>query len=140
MSPILVDTSAWIEYDRATQSPADLRVKDLIESGSSVATTEPVMVEVLAGARNDQRLRDLRRLLLRFELLRFDPVTDFEAAAGLYRSCRREGVTPRGLIDCMIGAVALRYGANILAHDIDFARMAAVVSLELDRGSLRLPA
>jgi predicted nucleic acid-binding protein len=45
-----------------------------------VAVTEPVVMEVLAGARDDRRERELRRLLLRFELLGFDAVPDFDGA------------------------------------------------------------
>ena len=137
MALILVDTSAWIEFDRATGSAVDLRLKDLIASTNAVATTEPVMMEVWAGARDERRLGALRRLLLRFELVPFDPVVDFDAAARLYRTCRKAGFTPRGLIDCMIAAVALRSDATVLANDVDFARMAAVASLRLDRASRR---
>ena len=46
-------------------------------------------MEVLAGARSDEREADLERLLLRFELLRFDATVDFDAAARIYRACRR---------------------------------------------------
>lgn len=133
---ILVDSSAWVEYDRATGSAADRRVRDLLASGSSGATTEPVMMEVLAGARDDRRAESLRRLLLRFAWLPFDPVADFEAAATIYRSCRKAGVTPRGMIDCMICAVALRCGAQVLAHDVDFGRVGLVMSISLDASSL----
>lgn len=136
MALILADTSAWVERDRATGSPVDLRLQELIASTDAVATTEPIMMEVLAGARDDRRFADLSRLLDRYTLLPFDPVADFEAAARLYRTCRRAGVTPRGLIDCMIAAVALRSGAKVLAHDADFARMAAVVLVDLDGASL----
>jgi hypothetical protein len=40
--------------------------------------------------------------MLRFHLQRFDPAADFDAAARIYRRCRQAGVTPRGLVDCMI--------------------------------------
>jgi len=96
---ILADTSAWVEYDRATGSAVDRRLTDLIADGGPLAVTEPVVMEVLAGARSDARENDLRRLLLRFELAAVDPTADFEAAARIYRRCRRTGVTPRGLID-----------------------------------------
>jgi predicted nucleic acid-binding protein len=94
------------------------------------------MMEVLAGARDARRQGDLRRLLLRFRLLAFDSVADFEAAASIYRRCRDAGVTPRGLLDCMICAVALRSGAFVLAHDRDLAKVGAVISLPLDPASL----
>jgi len=134
---ILPDTSAWIEYDRATGSAVDHRLTALIADGGPVAVTEPVIMEVLAGARSDQRESDLRRLLLRFELLRFDVVADFEGAARLYRRCRRAGVTPRGMVDCMIAAVALRRGATLLSHDADMDRLAGAAGIVLDEASLR---
>jgi len=47
---ILADSSAWIEYDRATGSLVHRRLADLIAGGGDVAVTEPVVMEVLAGA------------------------------------------------------------------------------------------
>ena len=130
---ILADTSAWVEYDRATGSTTDLRLRDLIAADGPIAVTEPVIMEVLAGARNDAREADLRRLLLRFHLCQFDPAADFEGAARIYRRCRQAGITPRGLVDCMIAAVARRHEATLLACDIDLDRVAGVIGIELDR-------
>jgi predicted nucleic acid-binding protein len=135
---ILADTSAWVEYDRATGSPVDLRLTQLISSQTAIGVTEPVIMEVLARANNDQRETDLRRLLLRFDLLRFDAGTDFDAAARIYRACRRAGVTPRGMVDCMIASVAKRYEAMLLAYDADLKRVAQVVGIDLDAASLTI--
>jgi predicted nucleic acid-binding protein len=134
---ILADTSAWIEYDRATGSPPHLRLKELIETGGPVAVTEPVVMEILAGARDDRREADLRRLLGRFQLLSFDAVTDFDGSVRIYRRCRVAGVTPRGMLDCMIAAVAWRANAILLSHDADMHRVAHVIEIELDDASLR---
>lgn len=132
---ILVDASAWVEYDRATGSPVDRRLTSLIESGGPIAVTEPGIMEVLAGARNNQREEDLRRLLLRFHLLPFDAGSDFEAAARIYRRCRQAGVIPRGMVDCLIAAVAWRRGAALLAQDADLNRVAEIVGIALDSAS-----
>ena len=78
---ILVDTSAWVEFDRATGSTVDRRLAELIAAEADVAVTEPVIMEVLAGARDDDRALDLQRLMDRNRLLRVDPVVDFAAAA-----------------------------------------------------------
>jgi predicted nucleic acid-binding protein len=134
---ILADTSAWVEYDRATASPPDLRIRDLIVAGDQLAVTEPVVMEVCAGARDDRRERDLRRLLQRCTLLPLDPLSDFDGAVRIYRRCRAAGVTPRGLIDCMVAAVAWRTGAAILAHDVDLDRVAGVLGIPVDTASLR---
>ena len=57
--------------------------------------------------------------------------------ATIYRRCRRAGITPRGLLDCMITAVAVRHDVPVLSHDADLARIARVTSLRLDDASLR---
>lgn len=132
---ILVDTSAWVEYDRATGSAVDRRLTDLIRSDGPVAVTEPVVMEVVAGARSVSREADLRRLLARFHLLRVDPAADFDGAARIYRRCRGRGVTPRGLIDCVIAAVAWRHGAALLAQDADLTRLGEVIGVEVDGGA-----
>ncbi|MGH3660881.1 MAG: type II toxin-antitoxin system VapC family toxin [Micromonosporaceae bacterium] len=134
---ILADTSAWVEFDRATGSPVDLRLTELISSSDDVVVTEPVIAEVTAGARSDDREAELRRLLARFPLLTFDSVADFDGAVRVYRRCRQAGITPRGLLDCMIAAVALRHDAAVLAHDADMARIADVMPLRLDKASFR---
>ena len=131
---ILVDTSAWVEFDRATGSAVDRRLSSLIAERDDVAVTEPVIMEVLAGARDEKREQDLRRLMQRFVLLRFDAAVDFDAAARIYRSCRRVGITPRGMVDCMIASVALRHGASLLAADIDLDRVGSLVGVALDQG------
>ncbi len=130
---ILVDTSAWVEYDWATGSSVDRRLTELIAGDDQIAVTEPVIMEVLAGARSDDREADLRRLLLSFNLLRFDPVVDFDAAARVYRTCRSVGVTPRGMVDCMITSVAHRHGTKLLALDADLDRVADVIGIEMDK-------
>ena len=134
---ILADTSAWVEYDRATGSPVDERLAELIATDGPLRVTEPVIMEVLAGARSDGREDQLRRLLLRVGLLPFEASTDFDAATKIYRRCRRAGVTPRGMIDCMIAAVAWRQRAALLAQDIDLDRVAQVIGIDLDDASLR---
>jgi len=129
---ILADTSAWVEYDRATGSPVDRRLETLISGDGPLAVTEPVIMEIVAGARSDDRETDLRRLLQRFELLRFDAAVDFDAAARIYRRCRAAGITPRGLIDCMIASVAHRHRATLLVADADLRRVAYVVGIGID--------
>ena len=70
----------------------------------------------------------------RFPLLRFDAAVDFDGATRIYRRCRRAGITPPDMVDCMIAAVALRHAAAILTADSDLERVAGVVDLALEAG------
>jgi len=121
---ILVDTSAWIEFQRATGSAVDRRLTAAIEADEPLATMGLVVLELLAGARDERQAADLRRLLDRCEFLPIEEPSDLEAAAALYRACRREGVTVRRLPDCVIATVAIRNGATLLHLDADFDAIA----------------
>jgi predicted nucleic acid-binding protein len=135
---ILADTSAWIEFQRATGSPADLRLKSAIETDEPLATTGAVLLELLAGAVDEQHAGDLRRLLGRCRFLPLEEPSDSEAAAALYRLCRRQGTTVRRLPDCLTATVAIRTDTTLLHQDADFeaiARHAPLQTLVLDSGS-----
>ncbi len=128
---ILVDSSAWIEFLRATGGPAHLRLREVLQRGVPLACTDVIVMEIFAGAR-DERDRDrLRRLLYGREFLAVDGPADYEAAAELYRVCRRAGETPRKLSDCLIAAVAIRNGAELLCEDADFLAIARHAPLQL---------
>jgi predicted nucleic acid-binding protein len=117
---ILADTSAWVEYLRATGSPVHLRLRELIDREGDLRTTEVVMMELLAGATTPGEVAQLRRLLGRFDVLPVEGLADYETAAELYRRCRAGGETARKLTDCLIAAVAMRHGATLLHRDHDF--------------------
>jgi predicted nucleic acid-binding protein len=121
---ILVDSSAWIEFQRATGSAVDERLTKAIETDEPLATLGLVVLEVLAGARNEQQARDLRRLLDRCSFVPLEEPSDWELAAALYRTCRRAGTTVRRLPDCLIAVLATRVGADLLHQDRDFNAIA----------------
>ena len=60
---------------------------------------------------------------------------DYDAAAALYRQCRRGGETVRKLLDCLIAAVAIRAGIPVLHNDRDFDGIARHTELQLDAAS-----
>lgn len=128
---ILADSSAWIEYLRATESDTDRRLDDLFRDRARVATTDVVLMEVLGGARDKAHHQELQRLLYAREYLRTAGPSDFEAAAQIYRTCRKGGDTVRRLTDCVIAAVAMRCKAAVLSKDRDFTAIARHVELEL---------
>ncbi|MCB0971048.1 MAG: PIN domain nuclease [Acidimicrobiales bacterium] len=127
----LIDSSAWIEYlrgDRGGDPATRAHLRGLLAGDG--ALTEPVVMEVLAGARSARHSEQLRSLLGTVELL---PLTsdDWASAALLYRMCRVNGVTIRSMVDCLIAAVAIRHDVPVLARDRDFDALAAHTPLRL---------
>ena len=129
---ILVDTSAWIDYDRGNSSPAHLKLAHLVANNrTELTSSEPILMELLAGCRSARAERQVQQLLNSFAWTPCDPVADFAGAAQIYRRCRAAGVTPRTMVDCMIANIAIRTDAQLLTADPDFEAMAAVVPLTL---------
>lgn len=127
---IVVDTSAWIELYRGTQSPTHLLLRDLIESHAELAITEMVVMELLGGPRRNRAA--LRKRLLSFPLLPLNGLRDFEEAALIFRRCRNAGETlRRGYTDCLIAVPAIRERAKVLHRDQDFEVIARHTDLEL---------
>jgi predicted nucleic acid-binding protein len=129
---ILIDTSAWVEFLRDTSSAVCARVDELLVA--DIATCHPIRMEVLAGARDEGHLNDLRGLLARAVLVPTE-ATDYEDAASLYRTCRRGGETVRKMIDCLIAAIAIRSDIPILHADADFDVLARHTPLRIERPS-----
>ncbi|MFP5072885.1 PIN domain nuclease [Pseudonocardia nantongensis] len=126
--PYLVDSSAWIEYLRATGSPANAEVRRLLRTEPErVATTEPVIMELLAGASDAAVFDKLATLTSGLRQLSLTPMVDFHTAATAYRSARTGGRTVRKLLDCVIAAVAVRTGAVLVHRDRDFDELAEVL-------------
>jgi predicted nucleic acid-binding protein len=126
---ILLDTSAWIEFLRDTGSPVCQRVDEVL--ADDIATCDPVRMEVLAGARSDTHLRELRGLLARAVSLQVTPA-HYELAATLFRSARQEGLTVRRLNDCLIAAVAITHEVPLLHADRDLDALVHVSDLMVD--------
>jgi predicted nucleic acid-binding protein len=129
---ILADTSAVVAFLRGDGSSAHVRMRELMAAGGGdVALTEPVVMEVLAGARGPDHRRDLRRMVATLDLLPVWGLDDYEAAGDLWAACRRKGITIRSTIDCLIAQVAIRHDVPLLHADHDFRELAAISTLRL---------
>jgi predicted nucleic acid-binding protein len=126
---LVADTSAWIEYLRRTESPVDLALTAAVKA-EEVTLIEPVKAELLVGARSNAERSELRRLLDGIDVTLIHPRDDFDAAVDIHLRCRTAGVTPRGLVDCLIAAITQRIGLPLLHDDRDLAAIAAVIGIE----------
>jgi predicted nucleic acid-binding protein len=127
---ILIDTSAWIEYFRATGSSAAVEVRRLLaEQADQIAMCEPIAMEILSGAVEDASHAKLERLVNGLPSLVVDTALDFRTAAQIYRAARRSGQTIRSINDCLIAAVAIHHHAHLVHRDADFEVIVAMTGL-----------
>ncbi len=131
----LVDSSVWVDYLRGVRGRAASHLRERFGFGDIPAITEPIVMELLAGALNPRELSNVERLTDGLPTLSVIPELDYRDAASIYRTARGQGRTVRRLNDCLIAAVAIRYGATLVHKDADFEAIAACVGL--DQLSLR---
>lgn len=124
----LIDTSAWIEFFRASGDPvAKQRVAELLGADQAVYTC-PIYFELLAGAREKEKAPI--REALSFCKRELFTERHWELAAEHERLLVGRGVmVPRD--DLFVGTVALAYGLPVLCKDRHF-------DLMRDRGKLKL--
>jgi len=129
MSSVLVDTSVWVEFLRGTSGPSLDFVRRRV--GVDLATTEPVLLELLAGAAVGRQTMHAELLLSGQQWLPIEPTLDYRAAVDVFHATRATGHPPRSLQDCLIAAIALRHRVPVAHRDADFARIGAATGLDV---------
>lgn len=128
---ILVDSSVWIAYLRGIDSPVVEQLNRLIDEEADLATTEPVVMELLAGAAKSRERARVEALANGLPLIPIDAMGDFRDAADLYRASALNGHPIRSMGDCLIAAVAIRRDVPLLHRDRDFGFLAEISPLRL---------
>ena len=123
---ILVDTSVWIEVFRR---PSTLHLESLVEF-DDIVTCLPVVQEVLQGFNSEPAYVRARESMLALPIVE-SPIGQqrFLEAVDLYRMARRQGLTIRSGVDCLIAACAIRHQLEVLHRDRDFDALARVSPL-----------
>ena len=130
---IVVDTTVWIDFLKASGTPEDHHLQHLIENNRSMALTDLIFCEILQGIPNDREYEQTRTLLLQYPILRMDGLPIFEHAAIIYRACRKRGLTIRKTIDCLIASVCIANDLALFHNDSDFDRIARVTPLKIHK-------
>ena len=131
---ILVDTSVLIDlFKGVSNNPAE-RMRKVVEHQIPFGITSVIYQEILQGAKSAKEFRLLKDYL---SSQRFfhpeDEVTSYEAAARIYFSCRKKGVSLRSTIDCLIAQTALEHNLLLLHNDRDFDAMEPIIGLRIYR-------
>jgi predicted nucleic acid-binding protein len=130
---IVVDTTVWIDFLTARGTAFDRHLAELLEADAPVALVDIVYCEILQGIRDERSYHRTRRSLLAHPIVRPRSLETFEMAANLYRAARRQGLTVRRSVDCLIAATCLEAGAELYHNDRDFDALARVSDLIIHR-------
>jgi predicted nucleic acid-binding protein len=120
---ILVDTSVWIGLFRRIPSRETELFKQALERRERIFIAGIIAQEILQGIRQDSQHRSVLQYLLLFSKID-DEFDDYLAAANIYRSLRKRGLTIRSPVDCLIAALAIKENISLLHNDSDFTTIA----------------
>lgn len=127
---MVVDSNAWADFFNGATTPHVERLDVALRDEEDLAILPIIVTEVLQGFRTDSGFRSARRVLISLPVIQPD-VGVHVRAAGLFRSLRRQGVTVRGAVDCIIAQTCLEIGAELLSPDTDFEQIARRTPLRL---------
>ena len=130
-TPVLIDTSYWIEFFNRPDTGHAESVRRLV-SEDLASITGVVLSELLQGARTEEEYRELDSALTAVVWIRADRGV-YARAGELGFGLRRRGITVP-VTDCLITAAAERAGANILTLDGHFAHLARETGIEVRGG------
>lgn len=129
---ILVDTSVLIGFFKGSKNESSQKFSMLLKKGIPFGINSFIYQEVLQGAKSEKEYALLKRYL---ETQRFyhpkDLVDSFQKAARIYFDCRRNGVTIRSSIDCIIVQTAIEHDLFLFHNDSDFDAMLSIVEFKV---------
>ncbi len=110
---ILVDTSIWVDFFNGIDSPGAKGLHKMIADEESVCISDIILAETLQGFRSDAEFETAKTHLLRFPVYALQSPEGYVRAAWLYRACRKEGITVRKTVDCLIAQTALDHSLSL---------------------------
>ena len=116
---VLVDTTVWIDFLNGRDTPQTQKLEECVRNREDLCCCGFVLAEVLQGIRDGKQFTATKR---QFENLIYleDDRSTFELGATIYRELRRDGITIRNSIDCLIAATFMQHGVNFLENDRDY--------------------
>lgn len=126
---VLVDTSVWIDFFQAPDSPAAESLARLIVGHNQVVLCGVVLQEVLQGIRGTRNFDLVQERLLRLPFVDANKETWLQAA-NLYRNLRSKGITIP-TTDATIAALAMQHNLLLFSSDRHFKAISADTTLRL---------
>ncbi len=125
----LIDTSVWVDYSNNNPTKGVELLNQLLGQDGLVGIMPLIYTEILQGAKNHKMSARLESYFSKqiFYYLK-DKQASYAAAAGIYATCRQQGITIRSTIDCLIAQCAIENELILLHNDRDFSKMADVIS------------
>lgn len=125
---ILIDTSVWIQLFRDITLQYSQRFYETF-GGQELVLTRFQQLELLQGCRDEREWGLLSEYLDGQDYIEMQSTT-WQAAARIYYSLRKQGLTVRSPIDCCIAQIAVENRLLLIHNDLDFITISQLVPLQ----------
>jgi len=116
---VLVDSTVWIDFLKNKKTPHTEKLVEIIERREDLGICGFVLTEVLQGIRDEKQYVATKHQFSNLIYLSDDHST-FELGATIYRNLRKQGITIRNSIDCLIAAIVIQHDVSLLENDRDY--------------------
>ncbi|WP_374563373.1 PIN domain nuclease [Nitrosomonas sp.] len=116
---VLVDTSVWVDFFNGKMTDETGKLDQYLSS-TVIVVGDLILAEVLQGFRYDKDYRIAKSLLTELELVQLCNSDLAIIYAQNYRTLRKQGITIRKTIDCLIATYCIETKTPLLFSDRDF--------------------
>ena len=127
---VLVDSTVWIDFLTNTKTPGADKLVELIQERADLCICGFILTEVLQGIREEKQYLATRLQFANLIYLEDDQST-FELGATIYRNLKKQGITIRNSIDCLIAAIVIQHNVVLLENGRDYPIIDARFPLNL---------
>lgn len=116
---VLIDTSVWVDFFNGKISDQTEKLDHYLSS-TVIIVGDLILAEVLQGFKNDKDYQIAKSLLTELELVQLCNSDLATKSAQNYRMLRKQGITIRKTIDCLIATYCIETKTPLLFSDRDF--------------------
>lgn len=125
---LLIDTSIWVKLFRQNNSDELKQALIKVIAERDYYLSRFTQTELLQGAKNEKEWNELNSYLKSQDYIE-PSINLWTQAARIYFELRRQGITVRNTIDCLIAASAIEHELLLLHIDRDFESIALGTTL-----------
>jgi predicted nucleic acid-binding protein len=126
----IVDSTVWIDYFGGAVTPQADRLHTAL-GRRAIGLGDIILCEVLQGYRSQRDFEAARQALLQFPIYTIGGRDIALKSAENYRSLRRQGITVRKTVDCLIATFVIENGFSLLHSDRDYNAFEAHLGLDV---------
>jgi predicted nucleic acid-binding protein len=126
----IVDSSVWIDYFNGLLTPATDTLHAALGQ-RELGVVDIILCEVLQGFPVQRDFERARRAMLQLPVFMVGGAEIAIKSAENYRILRRQGITVRTTIDCLIATFVIEQGFSLLHNDRDFVSFQQFFGLDV---------